>query len=175
MVSYIKRKSRKQEQRTAKEFSGRTQIASGAIDGLKGDVRTGTTSIGFNEKDFLIENKFTDAQKYKLELKIWHKIAKEALRDNFRIPLLQVDIYDMVSLVILDFNDFISMGGCNYFTSVSMTTLVPKAKSIQLDACKYSSYFQVDPYFLQRITFKVDGTELAVMDKNEFIRFLDSK
>ena len=33
-MNYIKRKSKKQEERTAKEFSGKTQPASGALAGV---------------------------------------------------------------------------------------------------------------------------------------------
>lgn len=96
-MSYIKRKSAKQEKRTAKEFGGKLTPASGAMWGAKGDVRT---------EDFLIENKYTDANKYKLELKILEKIEKEALKDNFRTPVLQVDIQEL-SLVVLNHNDFL--------------------------------------------------------------------
>lgn len=100
---YIKRKSQKQEARTAKEFKGKTTPASGALSGAKGDVRTGTRNgSSFNEDDFLIENKFTDKDYYKLELKIWEKIEQEALRDNFRTPLMQIDIQDLQLIVIAD-------------------------------------------------------------------------
>lgn len=89
----IKKKSVKQERRTARQFGGLTQPASGAIEGLKGDVRTHGRSAGrFNDKDFLIENKFTDAKSYILKQAVWDKIAKEAIRDNMRTPMLQLDI-----------------------------------------------------------------------------------
>lgn len=103
-MSYIKKKSAKQESRTAEEFGGKTQIASGALWGAKGDVRTGSErTSSFNENDFLIENKFTDKDKYKLDRKVWEKIDLEAVNDNFRTPLMQVDIQDL-QLVIMDFN-----------------------------------------------------------------------
>lgn len=108
-MSYIKKKSAKQESRTAKEFGGRTQLASGALWTSKGDVRTGTErTSSFNDSDYLIENKYTDKDSYKLERKIWEKIANEALRDNMRIPLMQVDIQDL-QLVIMSFNDYKAM------------------------------------------------------------------
>src|SRR3712207_7142379 len=90
-MSYIKRKSQKQEKRTAKEFGGKTVIASGALWSCKGDVRT---------DDFLIENKFTDKGYYSLKASIWEKITKEATKDNFRIPLMQIDIKNL-SLVVI--------------------------------------------------------------------------
>jgi hypothetical protein len=106
----IKRKSRKQEERTAKDFGGRTQIASGAIDGMKADVKTGVRSIGFNDNDFLIENKYTDNASYSLKKSIWEKIENESLRDNLRIPLMQIDIQDK-ELVVLNKSDFLSLIG----------------------------------------------------------------
>ena len=102
---YIKRKSHKQELRTAKEFKGKVTPASGALSGAKGDVRTGVRNgCSFNEDDYLIENKFTDKGFYKLELKIWDKIEGEALRDNFRTPLMQIDIQDL-QIIIISSND----------------------------------------------------------------------
>ena len=94
-MSYIKRKAKAQEARTAKECGGRVTPASGALEGCKGDVRTA---------DYLIENKFTDEEFYKLELAIWKKIEKEALRDSLRTPVMQIDVQDL-SLVLMSLND----------------------------------------------------------------------
>ena len=99
----IRKKSQTQEKRTAKEFKGRTTPASGALPHAKGDVRTGSRREGFNESDFLIENKFTDKQYYIFKKDIWDKISKEALRDNFRLPLLQIDIQEL-QLVVVDYD-----------------------------------------------------------------------
>jgi hypothetical protein len=107
-VVYIKRKSAKQEARTAKDFSGKTTPASGALYFAKADVRTGNTGVGFNDSDFLIENKFTDSASYSLKKKIWEKIEGEALMDNMRIPLMQIDIQDK-QLVVLNKSDFLSL------------------------------------------------------------------
>ena len=57
-----KKKSKKQEERIAKQIGGKTVIASGALWGAKGDSRF---------DNFLIENKFTDKDSYSLQLKIW--------------------------------------------------------------------------------------------------------
>lgn len=121
MSSYIKRKSAKQEKRTAKEFGGRTTPASGAMWSAKGDVRT---------LDYLIENKYTDSKKYKLELKILEKIENEALKDNFRTPILQVDIADELSLVVLNHNDFLVISEGYTCSDYNLPT---GAKSVTLD------------------------------------------
>ena len=93
----------KQEKRTAKDFSGRTTPASGAMCHSKGDVRTSKgRGIGFNDKDYLIENKYTDKDFFILQRSTWEKIAREALRDNFRKPMMQIDIMDLQLIVIAE-------------------------------------------------------------------------
>lgn len=109
-MNYIKRKSALQEKRTAKNFKGKTQIASGALYFAKSDVRTGgDRTSGFNETDFLIENKFTDKDFYSLQKSIWEKVEREALNENFRTPLMQIDIGERnpLRLVVIGYNDYI--------------------------------------------------------------------
>lgn len=70
-------------------------------------MRTGgQRTSSFNETDFLIENKFTDKPYYILKKDIWEKIKSEAVQDNFRIPLMQIDILDDLELVAMDLNDY---------------------------------------------------------------------
>jgi hypothetical protein len=133
MGMYIKRKSQAQEKRTASQFGGRPQIASGAIDGMKSDVRTGDTTVGFKQSDFLIENKFTDDTRYILHLATWTKVEKEALRDNLRTPLMQIDIGRDVKIVVLDENDFLAFGGeweNKYTTPIKGKSISIKEKDI---------------------------------------------
>lgn len=89
---YIKRKSKLQENRTAKEFNGRTTVASGAMYHSKGDVKTST---------LLIENKYTDAPFYMLKLSVWRKIMQEATKEALRVPVMQLDLGGK-SYIILD-------------------------------------------------------------------------
>ena len=72
----VKKKSKKQEEKIAKDIGGRTTPASGALWAFKGDVR--------NDK-YLIEAKFTDSNKYQLKCKTWYKIKREAINDGLRI------------------------------------------------------------------------------------------
>lgn len=76
-------KSRKQEQKVAKEISGKTTPASGALWGAKADVR--------NSK-FLVECKTTGQSSYKLSYTVWNKILSEALHDGLRIPVMCIDL-----------------------------------------------------------------------------------
>ena len=86
--------------------------------------------------------------------------------DNLRTPILQVDIYNLVSLVITDYNDFCGMNGFNYWTSITSTRLVEKAKSTRLDALEYQSMIEKYPYFCQLIHFKDSGVKLIVVNKD---------
>lgn len=92
----MKTKSQKQEQRVAKEVGGKVTPASGALWGLKGDVRADS---------ILIECKYTDAQSYSVKSAVWKKIKNEALRDRFRIPVLNVKMPE-ANLAIVDWDDF---------------------------------------------------------------------
>ena len=79
----VKKKSKKQEEKIAKDIGGRTTPGSGALWFSKADVR--------NDK-YLIEAKFTDSNKYQLNYKTWYKIKCEAINDGLRIPVMQIDI-----------------------------------------------------------------------------------
>lgn len=81
----VKKKSQLQEKRVAKEVSGKTVIASGALWGSKGDVRNDS---------FLIECKITGKKYYTLSFTTWEKIYKEAIRDSGRIPVMCIDLED---------------------------------------------------------------------------------
>ena len=79
----VKKKSKKQEEKIAKDIGGRTTPASGALWFSKADVR--------NDK-YLIEAKFTDSNRYPLKYTTWDKIRREAINDGLRIPVMQIDI-----------------------------------------------------------------------------------
>ena len=79
----IKKRSKKQEEKIAKDIGGRTTPASGALWFAKADVR--------NDK-YLIEAKFTDNNRYPLKYTTWDKIRREAINDGLRIPVMQIDI-----------------------------------------------------------------------------------
>ena len=83
--SIEQKRSRRQEQKTAKEINGRTTPASGSRWHQKADVRS---------DKFLIECKTTTKDSYRLTAKTWEKIANEALRDNLKRPVMRVDLHD---------------------------------------------------------------------------------
>lgn len=74
----------KAEKKFAKRIGGKQQVASGALDGAKGDVTLSTDT-----HDFLIENKATANDSYKLKLDTLLKVYQEALEIG-KTPALAV-------------------------------------------------------------------------------------
>lgn len=87
----VRKKSQKQENRIAKEMNGSATPGSGAVWHSKGDVKA---------EKYLIEAKYTDEAYYSVNLSILKKIIKEALHENFRIPVLYVDIQDLKLCIV---------------------------------------------------------------------------
>lgn len=162
-MSYIKRKSQKQEKRTAKEFGGKLTPASGALSGAKGDVRTGVRDGSrFNQQDFLIENKFTDKSSYSLKLSIWEKIELEALRDNFRTPLMQIDIQDL-QVVVINRNDLESIAPDYVGEILHCVQIGKKSCSLKRDSMQdlLDSYYGID--------LELGGKHLVILRKDKFL------
>ena len=77
------RRSRRSEDALARSDGGRRQPASGALRGQKGDVRT---------LDYIIEDKFTDAESYTIKLSMLRKTIQEALAMHGRLPMWRITI-----------------------------------------------------------------------------------
>lgn len=97
-MNLIKKKSKKQEAKTAKDIGGKTTIASGALV-QKGDV--------FND-NILVECKTTEKDFYSLKKTTWDKIYREALNSHLRIPVMRIDLKDSSahSYAIMQENNF---------------------------------------------------------------------
>lgn len=93
----VKRRSQKQEKSVAKKFNARLTAASGALWGMKGDVRS---------DKYLIECKTTEKDYYTLTAKVWEKIQEEAIQDHMRIPLMVIDLKDTDRYVVFRPKDF---------------------------------------------------------------------
>lgn len=93
----VKRRSQKQEKSVAKKFNARLTAASGALWGMKGDVRSDKC---------LIECKTTEKDYYTLTAKVWEKIQEEAIQDHMRIPLMVIDLKDTDRYVVFRPKDF---------------------------------------------------------------------
>lgn len=166
-MSYIKKKSMLQEKKTAKEFNGKLQIASGALWGAKGDVRTGERNLGFNENDYLIENKYTDKDFYRLTRKTWEKIEKEAINDNLRIPLIQIDIQDE-SIIVMDYNYFLELyEGYNYLLETKNTSA--KSYIISKEDLKRLNSGYLFCINFRGVLGKYKPLNLVIMRKEDFL------
>ena len=93
----VKRRSQKQEKSVAKKFNARLTAASGALWGMKGDVRS---------DKYLIECKTTEKDYYTLTAKVWEKIQEEAIQDHMRTPLMMIDLKDTDRYVVFRPKDF---------------------------------------------------------------------
>lgn len=93
----VKKRSQKQEKSVAKSFNARVTAASGALWGMKGDVRS---------DKFLIECKTTEKDYYTLTAKVWEKIQEEAIQDHMRTPLMLIDLKDKDRYVVFRPKDF---------------------------------------------------------------------
>lgn len=93
----VKRRSQKQEKNVAKKFNARLTAASGALWGMKGDVRS---------DKYLIECKTTEKDYYTLTAKVWEKIQEEAIQDHMRTPLMVIDLKDKDRYVVFRPKDF---------------------------------------------------------------------
>ena len=97
-VSDIHKRSKKQEERTAKKYDGSRNAMSGAGWVRKNDVRT---------IDLLIENKFTDKKSFSIKAEEMVKLARTAILED-RVPVLQVDLGGQSYVVLLE-DDFLAM------------------------------------------------------------------
>lgn len=175
----IKRISDKQEKRTAADFgAGRTRPGSGNKEHSKGDVITGRRSIGTNENDFLVENKFTFNSKYGFKMDTWKKIANEALRENLRTPAMQIDIAKgtiaEVQLVVMNRKDFIAWGMESYFSEPNWKRKI-EAKSVMLHADYFLSCFDTFTNYRYSMYFQTYGIWMEVVSLKDFKNFMESR
>lgn len=156
--------SKKQERKVAKCIGGKETVASGALYFQKADVR---------EDTWLIECKTTANPYYILRDKVWQKITKEAQSDGLRYPLMQIDLNDgATSLVVMNYLDF---RGFDF----DLETYVQEEIKL-LDKLSY----RVTRHFLdlipdeplkeyiniEQIKFLHSQTHLVIMNLEDFIR-----
>jgi hypothetical protein len=99
----INKKSKRQEQRSAKSYKGSRNAGSGSGWLRKNDVRTA---------DILIENKFTTNEtQITLKHKDLAELIERAILED-RLPVLQFDLHNR-RYVVLTEDDFLEMSGLN--------------------------------------------------------------
>lgn len=152
----IRKRSRLQENRTAKQFRGKTLPGSGCIDNMKGDVRS---------DNYLIENKYTTSS-YTLKKTTWEKIRKEAIRDGMRDPLLQLDFViselETYSFIIFDFNLLDQVSDI-----IFVQKLFKENKSFTINFEDILPYLQYEEDFCWSID--IGNTRLAMIRLEDFL------
>lgn len=139
-----KRSSKKQEDRVAKELSGRVTPASGALWGAKGDVRNDV---------FLVECKTTGERFYTLTFNTWDKIYREAIKDGLRIPVMCIDLEN---------------GGKRF--AVMCSKDIPKELTVELTELHNNSLsFRVQHEQRHLISKGEKCYDLSVIDWNTFL------
>lgn len=155
-----KKRSKKQEKRVASELNGKPTIASGALYFQKADVRADR---------YLCECKYTDKEYYSLTLETWEKIAREALRDGMRAPVMCIELPD-VSVAVLDVNEFADrLSSFNPFRPECL--IIPKRpiqKSIRIKAEQFRLPLEY-PYHLPYYIVKFEGVSLVLLKWEDFI------
>lgn len=96
-----KARSKFSEARAAKAYGGKVQPASGAINrfDLKADVKS---------DKFLVDDKTTSAESYRLEVKLWRKLSKEAWM-NKRRPSIRIEFDAGLCLYVVDEMTFLNL------------------------------------------------------------------
>ena len=132
-----------QERNIAKDIGGRPVIASGALWGSKGDVRNDIC---------LVEAKTTKKSQYRLTLKTWEKIRKEAISDGLRIPVFVVDLESSKYQIAVVDNSFFPNN--SFYKDLVRVEVLPESVLITADSHatyvvgNYGTRLHIFPYEL---------------------------
>ena len=143
----VRKKSQLQEKRVASELGGRVTPASGALWGAKGDVKSDL---------FLAECKTTEKPAYPLTLK-----SKEALKENFRLPVMSIDLCDgKDKMAVVDYYDIAE--------SKLFKELCRQLESLYVDKKQFMIHNQ--PMIVE---WALSGDKLAVLKWSDFLECME--
>ena len=148
----IKKRSQLQEKSVAKDFNAKVTVASGALWGMKADVR--------NDK-FLIECKTTEKDYYSLTSKVWEKIEQEAIKDHLRIPLMVIDLDDRDRVVVFRPQDFDLPIDTRCFQSE-----IPKSIRVRADMFGYDEFGDYSSMLVTHICGKKNNVICLMLQKD---------
>lgn len=148
----IKKRSQLQEKSVAKDFNAKVTVASGALWGMKADVR--------NDK-FLIECKTTEKDYYSLSSKVWEKIEQEAIKDHLRIPLMVIDLEDRDRVVVFRPQDFDLPIDTRCFQSE-----IPKSIRVRADMFGYDEFGDYSSMLITHICGKKNNVICLMLQKD---------
>lgn len=148
----VRKKSQLQEKRVANELGGKVTPASGALWGAKGDVKSDL---------FLAECKTTEKPAYPLTLKTWTKISKEALKENFCLPVMSIDLCDgKDKMAVVDYYDIAE--------SKLFKELCRQLESLYVDKKQFMIHSQ--PMVVE---WALSGDKLAVLNWSDFLECVE--
>ena len=148
----IKKRSQLQEKSVAKDFNAKVTVASGALWGMKGDIR--------NSK-FLIECKTTEKDYYSLTSKVWEKIEQEAIKDHLRIPLMVIDLEDRDRVIVFRPQDFDLSIDTRCFQSE-----IPKSIRVRADMFGYDEFGDYSSMLITHICGKKNNVLCLMLQKD---------
>lgn len=167
-----KKQSKKQENRIAKDINAKVTIASGALDFQKADVRN---------DEFLIEAKTTAKNFYTLNIKTWERIKEQAIKDGLRIPIMQIDLENgKTSLVVISNLDLWGLGLLNPFYVGNSFVPYEANKSYKLTGDFLTEDFpqdisEVDSYYRRLDIVMGDKYHLAILEWSDFLHLLEER
>lgn len=100
-----KKKSNKQELALAKRVGGKTQAGSGNQWHSKGDVE---------DKDFLIECKYTSHKSFRVSIDLWEEISEKAFAMGGKTPAIEIILgegQENLKLIVMSEDDYLELRG----------------------------------------------------------------
>lgn len=100
-----KKKSNKQERELAKRVGGKTQAGSGNQWHSRGDVE---------DKDFLIECKYTKHKSFRVSVDLWEEITEKAFAMGGKTPAIEILLgegQENLKLIVLSEDDYLELRG----------------------------------------------------------------
>lgn len=100
-----KKKSNKQERELAKRVGGKTQAGSGNQWHSRGDVE---------DKDFLIECKYTKHKSFRVSVDLWEEITEKAFTMGGKTPAIEILLgegQENLKLIVLSEDDYLELRG----------------------------------------------------------------
>lgn len=100
-----KKKSDKQERLLAQRVGGKTQAGSGNQWHSKGDVE---------DKEFLIECKYTKHKSFRVSVELWEEISEKAFTMGGKTPAMEILLgegQENLKLIVLSEDDYLALRG----------------------------------------------------------------
>jgi hypothetical protein len=100
-----KKKSNKQEMTLAQRVGGKTQAGSGNQWHSRGDVQ---------DKEYLIECKYTQKKSFSISVKLWQEITDKAFTMGGKTPAVEILLgegQENLKLIVLSEDDYLELRG----------------------------------------------------------------